>query len=200
MAKPPSKKFAGSTKKLPSSELRIIGGSWRGRKLGFPAVEGLRPTGDRLRETLFNWLMPEIQGARVLDLFAGSGALGIESLSRGADFCLLLEKHPGVAANLTENLQKLSTSKAKVVATDSIEFLKTGNADEAFNLVFIDPPFAADLWEQCSTHLSVGNWLAAESWIYVETPRDSSWQAPEGWQLYRNKEAGQVRYRLFKNF
>lgn len=188
------------SKKPTTSELRIIGGLWRGRKLSFPDVDGLRPTGDRLRETLFNWLMPEIQDARVLDLFAGSGALGIEALSRGAAFCLLLEKHPKVAANLLENLEKLGTTDAKVISTDSLQFLQKTNADTPFNIIFMDPPFGLDLWDKTAQALNQFNWLTNEAWIYVETPRDSLWQAPANWHVYRDKQAGQVRYRLYKNF
>jgi 16S rRNA (guanine966-N2)-methyltransferase len=102
------------------SQLRIIGGQWRGRKLSFPNLDGLRPTGDRIRETLFNWLAPEIQGLRVLDLFAGSGAWGFEALSRGADLCLLLEKHPAAAAQLKDHLKTLSCEKGKVLNADSL--------------------------------------------------------------------------------
>ena len=188
------------SKKSTTSELRIIGGLWRGRKLSFPDVDGLRPTGDRLRETLFNWLMPEIQDARVLDLFAGSGALGIEALSRGAGFCLLLEKHPQVAANLLENLKKLKITQAKAIPTDSLQFLQKTNPDTPFNIIFMDPPFGLDLWDKTAQALNQFNWVANEAWIYVETPRDSLWQAPVNWHLHRDKQTGQVRYRLYKNF
>lgn len=188
------------SKKPTTSELRIIAGLWRGRKLSFPDIDGLRPTGDRLRETLFNWLMPEIQGARVLDLFAGSGALGIEALSRGAGFCLSLEKHSLVAASILENLKKLGVTQAKVVASDTIQYLQQGNQGEPFNLIFMDPPFALNLWDKTAEALTQSNWLANEAWVYVETPRDFLWQAPVNWHLYRDKQSGQVRYRLYKNF
>lgn len=179
------------------SQLRIIGGQWRGRKLSFPEIEGLRPTGDRIRETLFNWLAPDIQGARVLDLFAGSGALGLEALSRGAERAVLIEKHPQAAANLVSHLKTLSAENAKVLSMDALQFLQQGNAGDPYNTVFIDPPFNADLWQPIVELLNQPQWLATNAWIYVETPRESHWQAPENWHLHRDKMAGQVRYRLF---
>jgi 16S rRNA (guanine966-N2)-methyltransferase len=179
------------------SQLRIIGGRWRGRKLTFPEIEGLRPTGDRIRETLFNWLAPDIQGARVLDLFAGSGALGLEALSRGAEMAVLIEKHPQAAANLVNHLKTLSAGNAKIISTDSLQFLRQGNSSPAYNLVFIDPPFTVELWEPVAELLNQSQWLAADAYIYVETPREATWQAPENWSLYRDKLAGQVRYRLY---
>jgi 16S rRNA (guanine966-N2)-methyltransferase len=179
------------------SQLRIIGGQWRGRKLTFPEIEGLRPTGDRIRETLFNWLAPDIQGARVLDLFAGSGALGLEALSRGAEMAVLIEKHPQAAAILLSHLKTLSAENAKVHSMDAVQFLQQGNSGDPYNIVFIDPPFNADLWQPIVELLNKPQWLATNAWIYVETPKESNWQAPEGWYPHRDKMAGQVRYRLF---
>ncbi len=179
------------------SQLRIIGGQWRGRKLTFPDIEGLRPTGDRIRETLFNWLAPDIQGAKVLDLFAGSGALGLEALSRGAEMAVLIEKHPQAASHLVAHLKTLSAENAKVLSMDALQFLQQGNSGNPYNIVFIDPPFSADLWQPIVGLLDQAPWLAADAWIYVETPKDSIWQSPANWQLHRDKTAGQVRYRLF---
>jgi 16S rRNA (guanine966-N2)-methyltransferase len=180
------------------SQLRIIGGQWRGRKLAFPEIEGLRPTGDRIRETLFNWLAPDIQGALVLDLFAGSGALGLEALSRGAEMAVLIEKHPQAAANLLSHLKTLSTENAKVHSMDAVQFLQQGNSGDQYNLVFIDPPFNADLWQTVAELLNQSQWLGANAQIYVETPKESIWQAPENWYLHKDKLAGQVRYRLYR--
>jgi 16S rRNA (guanine966-N2)-methyltransferase len=179
------------------SQLRIIGGQWRGRKLSFPEIEGLRPTGDRIRETLFNWLAPDIQSAKVLDLFAGSGALGLEALSRGAELAVLIEKHPQAAANLLSHLKTLSAENAKVLSMDALQFLQQGNAGDPYSIIFIDPPFNADLWQPIVDLLNQPQWLATNAWIYVETPKESNWQAPENWHLHRDKMAGQVRYRLF---
>lgn len=180
------------------SQLRVIGGQWRGRKLTFPEIEGLRPTGDRIRETLFNWLAPDIQEARVLDLFAGSGALGLEALSRGAEMAVLIEKHPQAATNLVNHLKTLSADNARVVCTDCLQFLRQANTDTPYNLVFIDPPFAGELWQSVAQLLNQSQWLAADALIYVETPKESIWQAPENWSLHRDKLAGQVRYRLYR--
>jgi 16S rRNA (guanine966-N2)-methyltransferase len=182
----------------PLSELRIIGGRWRGRKLQFPAVDGLRPTGDRLRETLFNWLMPDIQGSRVLDLFAGSGALGLEAISRGADTAILLEKQPQAAAQLLQNVALLKSTETQVIQTDALTFLGSPNPQKSFDLVFMDPPFAADLWDKTSQLLNNNQWLAEDALIYVETPKDSIWVAPVNWEIYKDKQAGQVRYRLYR--
>jgi 16S rRNA (guanine966-N2)-methyltransferase len=179
------------------SQLRIIGGQWRGRKLSFPEIEGLRPTGDRIRETLFNWLAPDIQGARVLDLFAGSGALGLEALSRGAERAVMIEKHQQAAANLLSHLKTLSAENAKVLSMDALQFLQQGNTEDKYQIVFIDPPFNADLWQPVVDLLNQPEWLATDAWIYVETPRESLLQPPGNWHLHRDKIAGQVRYRLF---
>ncbi len=164
----------------------------------FPAVDGLRPTGDRLRETLFNWLMPDIQGARVLDLFAGSGALGLEAISRGAESAILLEMHPQAAAQLLQNVSLLKSTEVQVKQTDALAFLGTLNSQIGFDLVFMDPPFAADLWDKTSQLLNNNQWLAEGALIYVETPKDSVWVAPANWETYKDKQAGQVRYRLYR--
>lgn len=180
------------------SELRIIGGKWRSRKLTFPEIEGLRPTGDRIRETLFNWLAPDIQGSRVLDLFAGSGALGLEALSRGAESAVLIEKHPLAAANLLQHIQNLQADNAKVEARDANQYLQAGNANAAYDLVFIDPPFAAELWPSIAELLNSTQWLVSNALVYVETPRGFSWQVPANWHLHKDKQAGQVTYQLFR--
>lgn len=180
-----------------NGQLRLIGGQWRGRKLSFPAVDGLRPTGDRIRETLFNWLAPELQGARCLDLFAGSGALGLEALSRGAAQSLLLERDSRAAAALRHNLELLSTNAGRVVHTDSLDYLHQGNNDEPFDVVFIDPPFSQQLWQASIEALELGRWLAPDASIYLEAPRDLPIAAPAHWRLHRDKQAGQVSYRLY---
>ena len=180
-----------------TNQLRIIGGSWRGRKLGFPDVEGLRPTGDRIRETLFNWLAPEIQGARCLDLFAGSGALGIEALSRGAELGLLVERDGKAAAQLRENLELLKTERGRIINSDALNFLQRANAEDPFHIIFIDPPFQLNLWQAVIDALEAGNWLANDATIYIESNRDALYQIPINWQLHRDKHTGQVNYRLY---
>jgi 16S rRNA (guanine966-N2)-methyltransferase len=180
-----------------SNQLRIIGGTWRGRKLNFPDVEGLRPTGDRIRETLFNWLAPEIQGARCLDLFAGSGALGVEALSRGAELSLLVERDAKASAQLRANLELLKTERGRIVNSDAVKFLQSGNDDEPFHIIFIDPPFQLNLWQTVIDALENGNWLADDATIYIESNRDALYQIPINWQLHRDKHTGHVNYRLY---
>lgn len=208
MANPPTKtaqKASSRPSQRALNHLRIIGGSWRGRKLSFPDVEGLRPTGDRIRETLFNWLAPEMQGARVLDVFAGSGALGLEALSRGASFSLLLERDQHAAKALADNLALLKAEHGRLLQLDSLRFLQAGNVAggasgapyEPFDVVFIDPPFSQDLWQAVIAALETQGWLSAEASIYVETPRHQPCPTPAYWQLHRDKQAGQVSYRLF---
>lgn len=178
------------------NQLRIIGGQWRGRKLSFPDVDGLRPTGDRIRETLFNWLTGELQHARCLDLFAGSGALGLEAASRGADTCVLIERHPLAAAALRQNLSVLNATHVRLEHTDAAQFL-SGKPEAPFHVVFMDPPFSLDLWASCAAQLENGGWLADEAWIYLEAPVNTPLSLPSSWRLYRDKKAGQVSYRLY---
>lgn len=195
MSKPVAKSTVKNAKA--SNQLRIIGGLWRGRKLSFPDVDGLRPTGDRIRETLFNWLAPDIQGAHCLDLFAGSGALGLEALSRGAASSWLLEKSPIAAQQLNSNLQLLQATNGKVEQVDSLAWLNSQPPVQRFDIVFIDPPFALDLWDQIVTALEAGNWLSDAAIIYLEAPRAAHLQLPANWQLHRDKQAGQVSFRMY---
>lgn len=185
-----------------SGHLRIIGGLWRGRKLQFPDVDGLRPTGDRIRETLFNWLAPEIQGARCLDLFAGSGALGIEALSRGAAASIMVEQDSKAAAQLKTNLGLLDKEAAcneagQVVQRDALTLLQQGNPAAPYHIVFVDPPFQLNLWQSVIDALESGNWLAEDATIYIEAGRDSEYHPPINWQLHRDKTTGSVSYKLF---
>jgi 16S rRNA (guanine966-N2)-methyltransferase len=186
-----------SPKTTTNNHLRIIGGLWRGRKLSFPDVEGLRPTGDRIRETLFNWLAPEIQNARCLDLFAGSGALGIEALSRGAATSVMVERDNKAAAQLRTNLEILKAGNGRTVNADVMELLRKGNADAPYHIVFIDPPFQLQLWQGVIEALEAGNWLADDATVYIESGRDDQYAPPINWQLHRDKHAGMVSYRLF---
>ena len=204
MSKPVAK--SSTAKPKGSNQLRIIGGLWRGRKLSFPDADGLRPTGDRIRETLFNWLAPDIQGAHCLDAFAGSGALGLEALSRGAQSSLLLEKNFAAAQQLKSNLQLLQADNGRVEQVDSLHWLTqqpisqqptSQQPSHSFDIVFIDPPFALDLWGKIAAALEERNWLADDAVIYLEAPRDAQLQLPANWQLHRDKQAGQVSYRLY---
>ncbi|EOC1332793.1 16S rRNA (guanine(966)-N(2))-methyltransferase [Cronobacter turicensis] len=179
-----------------SGQIRIIGGQWRGRKLPVPDSPGLRPTTDRVRETLFNWLAPYLVGARCLDCFAGSGALGLEALSRYAADATLLEMERGVAQQLQKNLATLKSSAAKVVNTNTLNFLSQNG--EPHDIVFVDPPFRKGLLEEALNLLETRGWLAPQALIYVESEVENGLPpVPASWQLHREKVAGQVAYRLY---
>ncbi|MFP1982101.1 16S rRNA (guanine(966)-N(2))-methyltransferase [Lonsdalea quercina] len=177
-------------------QIRIIGGQWRGRKLPVPHSPGLRPTTDRVRETLFNWLAPVIQQARCLDCFAGSGALALEALSRYAAHATLLEAERGIARQLSQNLSLLRAENASVIHTDALQWL--AQPGEAFDVVFLDPPFRQGLLDNTVNLLETQGWLADEAWIYIETEAENrTLNLPANWQLHREKVAGQVAYRLY---
>lgn len=179
--------------KLPGA-VRIIGGRWRGRRLPVSGDTAVRPTGDRIRETLFNWLAPVISGTRCLDLFAGTGALGIEALSRGAAEVCFVERDPRLARLIEESLRRFDAHGARVIVADAVRFLQ--GVPQPFDLVFLDPPFGAvDPGELCT--LLCGGWLAGGARIYLELPRGQALPAlPQGWELLRENTAGQVRYAL----
>jgi len=180
----------------PPNQLRIIAGSWRGRKLRFAPVPGLRPTPNRVRETLFNWLQPVIRGARCLDLYAGSGALGIEAASRGAAAVVLVDRDPQVVRVLREQLQRLAAGQVQVFQSDVGSWLS--GTPERFDIVFLDPPFRAGLLPAAIVQLEEGGWLAPEAWIYLEAEQGLVPELPENWELYRSKRAGQVGYHLVR--
>lgn len=173
--------------------MRIIGGRWRGTKLAVPDRPGLRPSSDRVRETLFNWLMPALPGARVLDLFAGTGVLGLEALSRGAAQAVLVERDPGLAAALRDTATKLS-AQAEVHAADALAWL--GGRHDTFDLVFLDPPFADGLWSRALDGLAPR--LAPAAWVYVESPADLLPAVPADWALHREGGTRDVRYALYR--
>lgn len=181
-----------------AGRVRIIGGDLRGSVLAVPPCDGLRPTPNRVRETLFNWLQPRLAGARCLDLFAGSGALGIEALSRGAGHVCLVERDAGLAQALRANLERLRQGeRARVHAGDALDLLAQA-PPQAFDIVFIDPPFAQDLWPRVIERLHAGNWLTAQAWIYLEMPVDTRLETPPDWALHRETEAGEVRAQLYR--
>ena len=180
-----------------SGQIRIIGGQWRGRKLPVPESPGLRPTTDRVRETLFNWLAPSIVDANCLDCFAGSGALGLEALSRYAANATLLEMERGVAQQLQKNLATLKASNAKVVNTNTLAFLAQAGAPH--DIVFVDPPFRKGLLEETLKLLENNGWLSDEALIYIESEVENGLPpVPMNWHVYREKVAGQVAYRLYQ--
>ncbi|WP_397450469.1 16S rRNA (guanine(966)-N(2))-methyltransferase RsmD [Pseudomonas sp. NA-150] len=179
-------------------QLRIIGGQWRSRRLTFPDAPGLRPTPDRVRETLFNWLAPTIEGARVLDLFAGSGALYLEALSRGADKALALDSSAAAITSLKQNLTALDCINGQVLHTDALRYLEN-QPGEAFDVVFLDPPFHQGLLASACALLETRGWLADEAWIYTESEmQPSTTGLPGSWRLHREKKAGQVYYALWQ--
>jgi len=184
-----------------AQQLRIIGGRWRGRKFTFPEAEGLRPTGDRIRETLFNWIAPELPQSRCLDLFAGSGALGLEALSRGAGHVEMWEKNKKASQMIEQHLKtigsEMANQTASITAADSLTRLQQKNPGAPYHLVFMDPPFAANMWQECIENLSENEWLAEGAHIYVESPKGFSVQIPSNWQALRSKQAGQVNFQLF---
>ena len=178
------------------NQLRLIAGEWRSRKLPFADVEGLRPTPDRVRETLFNWLAPLIEGARCLDLFAGSGALGLEALSRGAAEVVMLDQSDKVIKQLKENLQLLKCNRAKLLQQDALVYLQQ-TPDSPFDVVFLDPPYRKNLLVPCCELLVKNNWVTGGSRVYLEIESEAELPAlPESWQLNRSKKAGQVAYHL----
>ena len=184
-----------------TGEVRIIAGSWRGRKLPVLNSAGLRPTGDRVKETLFHWLMPYITDSNCLDCFAGSGSLGFEALSRQAASVTFLELDKTVATQLNKNLQSLkcAVEKARVINQNSLQYLNQPQSSPHIDIVFIDPPFHFNLAEQAIALLHRYNWLRPDALIYVETEKEKSLVVPIHWTLLKEKTTGQVSYRLYQN-
>lgn len=179
----------------PPGSVRIIAGHLRGSKLPVPDRPGLRPTGDRVRETLFNWLQDKVPGARVLDLFAGTGALGFEAASRGAASVVLVERDPGLAEALRGSVARFKLEGAQVVQGDALAWL-SGPPGAPFDLVFLDPPFEGTLWEPAAQRLAP--WLAPGAWVYAECPLRMQVSWPAGWRLRREGQTRDVRFTLFQ--
>ena len=186
------------TQSARASSIRIIGGEWRSRKLTVPDAPGLRPTPDRVRETLFNWLAPTIQGARVLDAFTGSGALFLEALSRGASTGVAIDANTDAVNNLRRNLAVLQCDDAEVLRVDSLQYLSS-KTEQGFDIVLLDPPFHQDLLLSACQLLEDNNWLNKDAWIYTESEQaPSSLGVPSTWRLHREKHTGQVHYALWQ--
>lgn len=176
--------------------VRIIGGRWRGTRLPVPDRPGLRPTSDRVRETLFNWLQPVLPGARVLDLFAGSGALGLEAASRGAATAQLVEADPQLAQALADAAARLDPDgRVAVWRGDALAFLRE-HAGERYDIAFVDPPFAAGLWPAVLELLPAR--LTSDAWLYVESPAGQAPALPADWALHRENGTRDVRYALYR--
>jgi 16S rRNA (guanine966-N2)-methyltransferase len=181
-----------------SGQVRIIAGQWRSRKLPIQDLEGLRPTTDRVRETLFNWLAGELSGSSVLDCFGGSGALALEALSRYAAFARVYELQKTAAQQLQQNLQTLKCDRAEVINGDVLAGLARP-ADRRFDIVFIDPPFRKGLAEQTLTLLARHQWLNPGALIYLEVESElQQLPIPADWEALKEKQAGQVSYRLYR--
>jgi 16S rRNA (guanine966-N2)-methyltransferase len=179
-----------------AGKVRIIGGRWRGTRLSVFDRPGLRPTADRVRETLFNWLAPVLPGARVLDLFAGTGALGMEAVSRGASHAVLVERDPAAAQALRDTAAQLQDGDAlAVVQSDALAWLHA-QPDAAFDIAFVDPPFDANLWGGVLPVLAPK--LAEQGWLYVEAPIGAAPEPPPGWILHREGQTREVRYALYR--
>ncbi len=202
--KPASKKSpVKSDSASGANRLRIIAGRWRGTRLNFPDIAAIRPTPDRVRETVFNWLQADIVNARCLDLFAGSGALGIEALSRGASAVTFVDREAVIEKYLRDTLQRLHCDQCEVITIDALQFLQ--RTPVSFDIVFLDPPFSASTDQQILTQLcsqlETRGWLNTHAHIYIECPSsmgspDSLSHWPANWTLHRSKQAGQVGYHL----
>ncbi|MBQ0742140.1 MAG: 16S rRNA (guanine(966)-N(2))-methyltransferase RsmD [Pseudomonas sp.] len=181
-----------------TSQLRIIAGEWRSRRFTFTEQPGLRPTPDRVRETLFNWLSGRIEGSRCLDPFAGSGALTLEALSRGAAYALACDSSRDVVNTLRGHLQTLGCTHADIQQQDALAFLAS-SPEKPYDLVFLDPPFHQGLLAPSCAALEANGWLTANAWIYTESElRPTQLERPANWSLHREKRAGQVWYSLWQ--
>lgn len=180
-----------------NNRVRIIGGDWRGRRLPVAEVSGLRPTGDRCRETLFNWLQPWVAGADCADLFAGTGALGFEAASRGAASVLMVEKHPLAFKVLQQSIEQLQAEQVTLHAGGALALLEDFAADR-FDLVFVDPPFDSNLGATVLARLVHNNCIRLGGFVYIESPAAVSLPPPEGWSAWRDQEMGEVRMQLFR--
>lgn len=176
----------------PANQLRIIGGSWRGRRIGFSAVPGLRPTPDRVRETLFNWLGQDLAGAKSLDLFAGSGALTFEALSRGAALSVAVDHHAATVRRLVEVGAAFGATALETYCSDALTFL--ARETRAFDVIFLDPPFGDADWDALLPAAALR--LAPSGMLYVEAP--AAIDVPQGMELWRGDKAGQVHYHLLR--
>ena len=181
---------------------RIIAGKWRGRKMKFDDAEGLRPTTDRIRETVFNWLQPYLSQSRCLDCFAGSGVLGFEALSRGAQELVFIEQNVNTIKCLKDNVRTLTIDNVTINHQDALSWLQSAATNTAlkqkFDLVFLDPPFHSDLLEKSSVLLDRSGCLADDAIIYVEHAVDADVALPDNWICLKEKSSGQVSYKLFE--
>ena len=180
-----------------SGRLRIIAGAWRSRRLAFPGRDDLRPTPDRVRETLFNWLQADVAGSRCLDMFAGSGALGFEAASRGAGQVVMIEQDGEAAAALRRNIDLLGAGNIELVTGDALHWLERNR--RSFDIVFLDPPFGSGVISRCCELLERGQSLSEHAKIYVEhAAGGAGFAVPAAWECLKAKTAGQVAYKLYR--
>jgi 16S rRNA (guanine966-N2)-methyltransferase len=198
MRKKPQAKKSGEHPRR-SNSVRIIAGIWRGRKLRFPSANTLRPTPDRVRETLFNWLAADIAGATCLDLFSGSGALGFEALSRGAQSVTMIDRAPEACEQLKTNASLLGIENhTEIITSDALAWLKSQPARH-FDIIFLDPPYHQEMIAPCIDLLNKQGCLQANCWIYLESAVDEKFpEMPGNWNLHRQKRAGLVNYCLYR--
>jgi 16S rRNA (guanine(966)-N(2))-methyltransferase RsmD len=174
------------------NRVRVIGGAWRSRLITFPDQQDLRPTPDRVRETLFNWLGQDLTGQRCLDLFAGSGALGFEAASRGAKQVVMVERERGACTALEANRKALAATQVEIIRADALDFLRGGQG--VYDVIFLDPPFSDDVWDTLFKWLP--RCLSEGALVYRESGDKVA--APAGWQVHKQGRAGQVNYQLLK--
>lgn len=177
---------------MKANEVRIVGGEWRSRRIRFTPRADLRPTPDRVRETVFNWLGQDLTGFSCLDLFAGSGALGFEAASRGAKRVVMVERDREACAALERNREALGARQVELIRADALEFVRTDRG--VYDVIFLDPPFSASSGPQLAAALAPR--LAAGGWLYYESPKGA--QKPPGWQVHRESRAGRVAFQLLK--
>jgi 16S rRNA (guanine966-N2)-methyltransferase len=185
------------SKSAKNNRVRIISGDWRGRLLEIADVPGLRPTGDRSRETLFNWLQPWVPAADCADLFAGTGALGFEAASRGAASVLMIEKDPQAQVVLRQSIEQLQPEQVNLHAGGAMSMIEEMEPD-SFDLIFVDPPFDSNLGGVVLERLAKKNCVRRGGFVYVETPASSNLSPPEDWSIWRDQQMGEVRMQLFR--
>ena len=181
-----------------NNQLRVIGGEWRSRKITFPAIEALRPTPDRVRETVFNWLRWDVEGANCLDLFAGSGILGVEAASRGAKDVVLVDYDADVCRAIMTNLNALGARQVKLLQMNVMHYL-ANRLPRVFDLIFLDPPFRRGLIVPCIDRIEKNGWVTDGSKIYIETESELTFEnIPPDWNLLKSKKFGSVGSHLFE--
>ncbi|MCJ2378725.1 16S rRNA (guanine(966)-N(2))-methyltransferase RsmD [Vibrio sp. ZSDZ34] len=191
------RKQTPSQKTASIGSVRIISGLWRGRKLPVHDAQGLRPTTDRVKETLFNWLAQDIPHAKCLDVFSGSGGLGFEAASRQAELVTMVELNDQAFRQIKENIERVAATNIEVHHGDALQYL--AQSGQAYDVVFIDPPFRQGLLAETIDKLESNGWLARNAVVYIETEKELELpNLPEHWQLTKEKTAGQVCYRLFE--